>query len=75
VVSRVPSQEPAAGIQLPRSSSLSSGTATSQLGGRFNPAQINGLSGPISLGFGESVHGKEHNDGSGIGRDSASSRQ
>jgi hypothetical protein len=42
---------------------------------RFNSAQITGLAGPNSLGFGGGVHQEEHHVGSGIGRDSALSRK
>ena len=41
----------------------------------LNPAQVTGLAGPNSLGFGGGVHREEHHVGSGIGRDSARSRK
>jgi hypothetical protein len=52
VVSRAPRQALAAGIGLPESGLPPCGHRHPQLGGHFNPAQVAGLTGHNSLGFG-----------------------
>ena len=71
VFSRVPSRAPAAGISSPDQAPSRRGHRHSRLDqsakSRLNPAQITGLAGPNSLGFGGGFHREEHHLGSGDG--------